>query len=208
MVKEDSKTHWTSQILKTNSFVIIFPLPGIFSNIEKVFRIKLDSKYLVSFQLLSIVWFYSGGGGTCQQVWVSQTIPLKMKKKKPTTKPAPSESWYPACIFIGSIQEWNPLQALLFTPPCICDLVTGTWRNQRLWYLFTHMCQWWGLNFEWTTTIPRSQILSAHLWKQGWKENSALASTRHFSNWVSCELALDLGALAIPSPHTHIFLWA
>lgn len=95
-------------------------------------------------------------------------------KKKITTKPALNESWYPACIFIDSIQEWNPLQALLFTPPCICELVSGTWRNQRLWYLFTHTCQWWHVNFQWTTTIPQSQTLSAHLWKQSCERKTRL----------------------------------
>lgn len=33
-----------------------------------------------------------------------------------------------------------------------------------------------------------------------WKENSALASTRHFSNWFSCESLLNFGALATYLP--------
>lgn len=157
---------------ETSLFMIIFFLPGIFSNL-KSFQNKVGQQIsyflLTSVNCLVLLWSW----GYLPTSLSQSNHPLK-NEKKITTKPALNESWYPACIFIDSIQEWNPLQALLFTPPCICELVSGTWRNQRLWYLFTHTCQWWRVNFQWTTTIPQSQTLSAHLWKQSCERKTRL----------------------------------
>lgn len=50
-----------------------------------------------------------------------------------------------------------------------------------------------------TEPNPKCPSVEAELWK----EDSALASTRHFPHWFSCELLLHLGALATLPP-THI----